>query len=70
MGRVGAGEGQQAGAVGAGAAGDADLGAGEIELGTVDGAGAVQGDVLEADEVLAVGDAGWDGDVDGAGAWG
>lgn len=68
-GLVGAGEGEQAGAGGAGAAGDADLGAREVELGAVLGAGAVQADLLEADEVLAVGDAPGDRDGDARLAW-
>lgn len=50
------------GAGGAGAARDGDLRAGEIELGAADGARAVQGDVLGAEEVVAVLDARRDGD--------
>jgi hypothetical protein len=63
---VGAGEGHEGGAGGAGAAGDADLGAGDVQLSTIAGAGAVQGDVLEADKVLAVGNAARHRDGDGS----
>lgn len=69
-GRVGAREGQQTRAGRAGAAGDADLGARDVQLGAAGRAGRVQADVLEAHEVLAVGDAAGDGDLHGGDAWG
>lgn len=48
----------------AGAAGDAELGAGDVELGAADAAGAVKGNVLDAEKVLAVGEAGGEADGD------
>lgn len=63
-GLVGAGEGDKS-AVGvdsAGAAGDVDLGACDVDLDTTNAGGAVQSDVLHAEEVLAVLDAAGNGD--------
>lgn len=69
-GRVGAGEADEgARLAGAGAAGDGELGAGEVELGAADCAGAVQGDVLDAEEVVAVRERFRDRDADGCVAW-
>lgn len=65
VGAVGTGEGQKARTGGAAAAGDVDLRAGDVELSTTGGAGRVQANVLEADQVLAGGDARGDGDVEG-----
>lgn len=68
---VSTGEGHQlAGVEGARAARDGDLGAGEVELGTTDAAGRVESDVLNTEEVLAVGDAAGDLDRDlGLACW-
>jgi len=64
-GLVGAGEADElAGVESSRAAGDVDLSAGEVQLGAADAAGAVQGDVLDADQVLAVLDAAGDLDRD------
>jgi len=69
-GLVRAGERDQAGRPdGPGAARDADLRAREVELRAPDGGRAVQGDVLHAEEVLAVCDAGGDADVYLGFAW-
>lgn len=63
---VSAGErGSLGGAEGA-AAGEVDLGAGLVELGLAGLAGGVQGEDLDAEQVLAVGDAGGDVEVDPA----
>ena len=56
---VRAGEGKEVRGSRAGASRNADLRAGDVELRC---SGRVQADLLEADEVLAVGDAGGDGD--------
>lgn len=57
VGGVGTGEGHEAGAGRARTAGDLDLGAGDVQLGSVGAAGAVETDLLEADEVLPILDA-------------
>lgn len=60
-GLVSTGEGNQAARVERpGATSDRDLGAGDIDLGTTDAGGPVQGNVFDAEEVLAVGDAAGD----------
>lgn len=46
-----------------------DLRAREVELGATNAAGAVQGDVLRPEQIIAVLDAGGDGNVDGLQAY-
>lgn len=65
VGAVSAREAEESGVGSASSAGDGDLGAGEVQLGTGGGAGDVEANVLEADEVLAVGNAARDRDGDG-----
>jgi len=56
-------------AVRAAAAGDRDLGAGDVELGTTSAACRVKTDVLGTQQVVAVLQTAGDGDRDGAGVW-
>lgn len=65
-GRVGAGEGNLRRGLGAAAAGNFELGARDVELGTALALGHVQGHMLSAEEVAAGGNAGGDGDVERA----
>ena len=67
LGVVGAGEGDAGGLAGT-AALDLDLGAAEVELGAARLAGRVQGNVLDAEQVVAGRDAGGDGGRDLAAA--
>ena len=63
-GRVGTGEADGVARAGVGAgSGDADLGAFHIELGTVAAGSTVEGEKLDAHQVVARRDAGWHGEV-------
>lgn len=63
-GLVRAGQGDQGARAAVAAAGDGDLAARDVELGATLAASAVQRDVLDAEEVVAVGQGLRDGDVD------